>query len=109
MLQKPAKNGERHGKKRDGSHHDLDAKPAKQRKSTSSVDFSPPHSPKAVIDFDDALVAHPSGNNRRLSKKKDENVKSPVCCDILDCYWQIVDSVEIPNIGMLFAVWSMSR
>jgi len=41
-------------------------------------------SPKASLDFDDALVAHPSGNHRRRAasngeSKKDDSVKSPVC------------------------------
>jgi len=68
-LQKTPKTSETRGKKRDGSHHDSSAKPAKQRKSTSSGDaLSPSLSPKASIDFDDALVAHPSGKKEERRK-----------------------------------------
>lgn len=77
MQQKTPKTTEGRGKKRESTVMEGSAKPAKQRRSMSSGDAALPSlSPKASTDFDDALVAHTSGNHR--SKKKDESVKSPV-------------------------------
>jgi hypothetical protein len=85
-YQKTPKSAESQARKRESTSENGKTRPAKQRRtqkeSTSSGDGA---SPKATVDFDDALVAHPSGNNRRRSAshgeiKKEENVKSPVRC-----------------------------